>query len=165
MACSRTLPLPCLSGVMEVLRAQSVKLEISVADLLVQFVGHLASESEAMARPPEAGDDPTTRFILRDSLRESYRLESVRSGLPIRTLLYRCVQRAADVFDGRQYEAAPGAYRVGPAQGGSKMRGVVPLRRRRRPLEFESGVVFSKRFGATKRETARMAHFGVLAIS
>ena len=98
---------------METLRARADKLGISVEVLSVQALGHVAAETEKMARPPEAGDDPT-RLILRDSLRESYRRESVRTGLPMRTLLYRAVQAAASTFDGRQFESKPAPIKMVP---------------------------------------------------
>ena len=100
-------------GWMEVLRGQSVKLGITVEEMIVQYLGHLSDQVEKVARPPAAGDDPA-RLVLRDSLRESYRLESVRSGLPMRSILYRVVQAAASVFDGRQYEAAPEPIKMAP---------------------------------------------------
>ena len=98
---------------MDLIRERAAKLEITVEEMLVQFLGHLADETAKVSRPPEAGDDPT-RLVLRDSLRESYRRESDRTGLPIRTLLYRCVQWAADAFDGQQFEPMLEAVKLVP---------------------------------------------------
>ena len=105
---------------METLRGRADKLGLSLEDLIIQYCGHLADETAKVSRPPEAGDDPT-RLVLRDGLRESFRLEAVRSGLPVRTLLYRCVQAAADAFDGRRYEAVPAPIALVPRRkSGSK---------------------------------------------
>ena len=95
------------------LRERAKKLGISVEELSVQALGHVSSEAEKVAKPPELGDDPA-RLVLRDSLRESYRRESVRTGLGMRELLHRAVQAAADEFDGRRYEAAPAPVRLVP---------------------------------------------------
>ena len=91
---------------LQTLRARAAKLDISLETLCVQALGHTASESEKMSEPSQVGDDPA-RLILRDGLRESYRREAHRSGLSIRVLLNRVVQRAADAFDGEQYESRP----------------------------------------------------------
>ena len=95
------------------LRTRADKLDMTLEDLLIQMCGHIADETEKVSRPPQVGDDPT-RFILRDSLRESYRRESDRTGLPMRSLLYKAVQAAADYFDGRQYEATPEPVKLVP---------------------------------------------------
>ena len=98
---------------METLRVQAGKLGLPVEEMVVQYCGHLVAEAEAVKLPPQVGDDPA-RLVLRDSLRESYRRESDRTGLPIRTLLYRCVQRAADAFDGQQFEPMLEAVKLVP---------------------------------------------------
>ena len=91
---------------LQTLRARAAKLDITVEELSVQALGHVASETTKMAKPPQVGDDPT-RLILRGSLRESFRRESVRTGLGMRELLYKAVQSAADYFDGRRFESKP----------------------------------------------------------
>ena len=114
------LSLSIPEGWMGVLRAQSVKLGISVEAMITQYVGHLAAEREKMTRPPEAGDD-AARLVLRDGLRESYRRESARTGISLRSLLNRAVQAGADYFDGRSYEATPEPVKLVPRlKSGSK---------------------------------------------
>ena len=107
--CSLSVP----EAWMSTLRERAEKLGVSVEELSVQALGHIASESEKVSRPPQVGDDPT-RLVLRDGLRESFRRESDRTGLPMRTLLYRACQTAADYFDGRRYEAKPAPVKLVP---------------------------------------------------
>ena len=96
-------------GWMGVLRAQSVKLGISVESLLVQHAGHIAAEAEALesaAESPKLGDD-VGRFLLRGGYLKSFQREANRLGLPVVTLMHRTVGDAAAEFDGRAKDPQP----------------------------------------------------------
>ena len=88
---------------MEVLRGQSVKLGITVEEMIIQFIGHLAAEHEALGEAvasPTLSDDPA-RFLLRGSLLKSFEREAHRLGVPVVTVMHHAVADAADAFEGR----------------------------------------------------------------
>ena len=91
------------------LRAQSVKLGLSLDALLVQYAGHLVHEFESLeaaVAAPTLGDD-AARFRLRGSFMATFEREALRSGVPVRSLVHRVISDAADVFDGREKQPAP----------------------------------------------------------
>ena len=47
------------------LRERAAKLDISLETLCAQALGHTASESEKMSKPPQVADDPTRLILTR----------------------------------------------------------------------------------------------------
>lgn len=93
----------------ETLRSKSVKLGLSLDALLVQYAGSLVHEIESLeaaVASPTISDD-AARFRLRGGFLATFEREALRSGLPVRALVHRAVSDAADVFDGREKQAAP----------------------------------------------------------
>ena len=88
---------------MESLRVQADKLGLPVEGMVVQYLGHLVAQVEALEKAVESpvmGDDPM-RFLLRGSFQKTFEAEALRCGLPVRVVLHRVVADAADAFEGR----------------------------------------------------------------
>ena len=100
------------------LRAQSVKLGMSLADLITQYCGHLSDQVEALdaaVQSPHTGDDPS-RFVLRGSFQQIFQAEALRCGLPVRAVLHRVISDAAASFAGRAREPLPKPIVMVPGQ-------------------------------------------------
>ena len=100
------------------LRSKSVKLELSLDALLVQYAGHLAAELDALGEAvasPTLGDD-VARFRLRGAFLKTFEAESVRSGIPVNALIHRSLSDTASAFAGRAREPLPKPIVMAPCQ-------------------------------------------------
>ena len=91
------------AGWLVTLCAQAGKLNLPLEEMIIQFIGHLAAEREALGeavQAPTLSDDPA-RFLLRGSLLKSFQGEADRLGVPVVTVMHNAVAAAADVFEGR----------------------------------------------------------------
>ena len=85
------------------LRVQADKLDLSVEEMIVQYIGHISAEREALGEAvasPTLGD-AMARFRLSGSLLKSFQGEADRLGIPVVTVMHHAVSAAADVFEGR----------------------------------------------------------------